>query len=125
MRRMLRGATLALLLFACSPSPAVLAGGAIIETTAPLADRSEESIKAAVLVAIDKAVRGAAAMGFAWFELRDAQITGDEVAIQILATDEGPESSEKAPPAPAPEPLGNDPPSQGEDSGPAPPRATI
>ncbi len=67
-----------------------MAGGALIETTAPLADRSEESVKAAVMAAIDKAVRGAAAMGFAWFELRDAQVSGNEVAIQILATDEEP-----------------------------------
>ena len=29
-------------------------------------------------------------MGFAWFQLRDAQVTEDEVAIQILATDQDP-----------------------------------
>jgi flavin-binding protein dodecin len=66
-------------------------GAALIETTAPLADRSEESVHAAVMTAINRAVRGAAAMGFEWFELRDAHVAGDEVAIQILATNEAPD----------------------------------
>jgi hypothetical protein len=90
MTRILLGAMLALGLLVCSGQPPASAGGALIETTAPLADRSEASVKAAVIAAIDKAVRGAAAMGFAWFELRDAQISGNEVAIQILAVDEDP-----------------------------------
>ena len=90
MTRTLVGATLALGLLVCSGQPPAMAGGALIETTAPLADRSEESVKAAVIAAIDKAVRGASAMGFAWFQLRDAQVSGNEVAIQILATDEDP-----------------------------------
>jgi hypothetical protein len=86
MRRMLLGTVLGLCVAVWAAPPAV-AGGALIETTAPLADRSEASVKAAVIAAIDKAVRGAAAMGFAWFQLRDAQVSGDEVAITILATD--------------------------------------
>jgi cytochrome c oxidase assembly factor CtaG len=84
-------ATLALGLLVCSSPPSAAAGAALIETTAPLADRSEESVKAAVMAAIDQAVRGAAAMGFEWFELRDAQVAGDEVAIQILATNDAAE----------------------------------
>ena len=85
-------ATLALGLLVCAAAPSATAGGtALIETTAPLADRSEESVKAAVMVAIKQAVRGAAAMGFAWFELRDAQVAGDEVAVLILATNEAPD----------------------------------
>jgi hypothetical protein len=79
------------------------AGGALIETTAPLADRSEASVKAAVIAAIDKAVRGAAAMGFAWFTLRDAKVSGDEVAVQILATDEKPGEATEEPPRPTPD----------------------
>lgn len=90
MIRTLVGAMLALGLLVSSGQPLAMAGGALIETTAPLADRSEESVKTAVTAAIDKAVRGASAMGFAWFQLRDAQISGNEVAIQILATDEDP-----------------------------------
>jgi hypothetical protein len=78
--------------------PWALAGGALIETTAPVADRSEASVKAAVVAAIDRAVRGAAAMGYVWFELRDAQLSGNEVAVQILATDEGPEMPERVAP---------------------------
>lgn len=78
--------------------PWALAGGALIETTAPVSDRSEASVKAAVIAAIDRAVRGAAAMGFVWFELRDAQLSGNEVAIQILATDEGPDSPNRVAP---------------------------
>ena len=81
----------------CGGNPAV-AGGALIETTAPLADRSEESVKAAVIAAIDKAVRGASAMGFAWFQLRDAQVTEHEVAVQILATDKDPGEVEEVDP---------------------------
>jgi hypothetical protein len=85
-------ATLALgLLVHAGPSPATAGGAALIETTAPLADRSEESVKAAVMAALNQAVRGAAAMGFEWFELRDAQVAGDEVAVQILATNEAPD----------------------------------
>jgi hypothetical protein len=83
-------AMLALGLLVCSSPPSSAADGALIETTAPLADRSEESVKAAVMAAINRAVRGAAAMGFEWFELRDAQVSGNEVAVQILATNEAP-----------------------------------
>jgi hypothetical protein len=86
-------ATLALGLLVCSSPPPAAAGAALIETTAPLADRSEESVKAAVMAAIDQAVRGAAAMGFEWFELRDAQVAGNEVAIQILATNDAPDDA--------------------------------
>ena len=89
MARAFAAAAVALGLLVCGGAPA-MAGGALIETTAPLADRSEASVKAAVVAAIDKAVRGASAMGFAWFQLRDAQIAGDQVAVQILATDQEP-----------------------------------
>ena len=103
MSRALGAGAFALGLLLCGGNPAV-AGGALIETTAPLADRSEESVKAAVIAAIDKAVRGASAMGFAWFQLRDAQVTEHEVAVQILATDKDPGEVEEvdpgAPPAP-------------------------
>jgi hypothetical protein len=103
MPRALGAGAFALGLLLCGGNPAV-AGGALIETTAPLADRSEESVKAAVIAAIDKAVRGASAMGFAWFQLRDAQVSEHEVAVQILATDKVPGEVEEvdpgAPPAP-------------------------
>jgi type IV pilus biogenesis protein CpaD/CtpE len=85
--------TLALGLLACAAPPPAAAGAALIETTAPLADRSEESVKAAVMTAINQAVRGAAAMGFEWFELRDAQVSENEVAVQILATNDAPDDA--------------------------------
>jgi hypothetical protein len=103
MLRMLLGATIAFGLLVGSPQPVALAGGALIETTVPLADRSEASIKAAVTAAIDKAVRGAVAMGFDWFQLRDAQVSGDEVAIQILATDERPGDAAEVDPGETPD----------------------
>jgi hypothetical protein len=90
MTRTLAGATLALGLLVGSGQLPAMAGGVLIETTAPLADRSEESVKTAVIAAIDKAVRGASAMGFAWVQLRDARVSGNQVAVQILATDEDP-----------------------------------
>ena len=107
MTRTLLGFTLAIGLVASLPDP-THAGGALIETTAPLADRSEESVKAAVVAAIDKAARGAAAMGFAWLQLRDAQVTEREVAIQILATDEEPGPVEEVEPGPAPDSSADD-----------------
>jgi hypothetical protein len=99
MARAFAAAAVALGLLVCGGVPAI-AGGALIETTAPLADRTEASVKAAVVAAIDKAVRGASAMGFAWFQLRDAQIAGDQVAVQILATDEEPGAVDAEPSAP-------------------------
>jgi hypothetical protein len=98
MTRMLLGAMLALGLILCSTRPEALASGALIETTAPLPDRSEESVKAAVMAAIDRAVRGAAAMGYAWFQLRDAQLSEDEVTVQILATEDEPDSANEVDP---------------------------
>ena len=103
MSRALGAGAFALGLLLCGGNPAVV-GGALIETTAPLADRFEESVKAAVIAAIDKAVRGASAMGFAWFQLRDAQVTEHEVAVQILATDKDPGEVEEVAPGAPPSP---------------------
>jgi hypothetical protein len=108
MIRTLVVAMLALGLLVSSGQPPAMAGGALIETTAPLADRSEESVKTAVTAAIDKAVRGASAMGFAWFQLRDAQISGNEVAIQILATDEDPGQVDEIDPGAEPDATDDD-----------------
>jgi hypothetical protein len=115
MTRTLLGVTLALGLLVCSTQSAT-AGGALIETTAPLQDRSEESVKAAVIAAIDRAVRGAAAMGFPWLQLRDAQVSGDRVAIQILATDEEPGDASEVNPGEAPDATAED-----EEPSPEPP----
>jgi hypothetical protein len=107
MTRTLLGATLAFGLLVCSGQPSALADGALIQTTAPLADRSEESVKAAVTAAIGKAMRGASAMGFAWVELRDAQLSGNEVVVQILATDEDPDQLDEIAPGAEPDASGD------------------
>jgi hypothetical protein len=104
----LLGAALALGLLASVGAPTALAGGALIETTAPLADRSDASVKAAVGAAIYKAVRGAVAMGFRFVQLRDARVAGDEVAIQILATDVAPDEATEPEPGERPDAIEED-----------------
>jgi hypothetical protein len=105
MKRKLLITVIALGLLASAAAPPAFAGAAMIETTAPLAERSEAAIKAAVIVAIDKAVKGAIAMGYPWVQFREAQIAGDVVAVQILATDVEPEAPAATPPG---EPEAND-----------------
>jgi hypothetical protein len=80
-----------------------LARVASIETTAPLADQSEDSIKAALEQAVSTAVRGAVAMGFLWVHVRQAVVFTDLVSVQILASDRELPSEEEAPADPAPE----------------------
>lgn len=72
-----------------------LARVAAIETTAPLADQSEESIKAALKQAVLTAVRGAVAMGFQWVQVRQALVFADVVSVQILASDSEPQGEEE------------------------------
>ena len=67
-------------------SPA-LAGMAAIETTAPLPDQSEASVKAAVDQAVDTAVQGAKAMGLPRVELRGARVLPGAVTVLIIARD--------------------------------------
>jgi hypothetical protein len=75
-----------------------LARVAAIETTAPLADHSDESIKEAIKQAVQVAVRGAAAMGFQWVRVRKALVFADLVSVQILASDSEPEGEDGAVP---------------------------
>lgn len=92
------------LLLLLSVASWALARVAAIETTAPLQDHSEQSIEVAVAQAIQTAVRGAVAMGLPWVHLRRAWVIGDTVAVQILATDTGPEEEQSAEPEPGEEP---------------------
>ena len=85
---------LPLLLALALVTPA-LARVAAIETTAPLADHSEEGIKTAIKQAVMTAVRGAVAMGFEWIQVRQAVVFTDLVSVQILASDQQPESGEE------------------------------
>jgi hypothetical protein len=83
-------------------SPA-LARVASIETTAPLADQSEDSIKAALEQAVSTAVRGAVAMGFQWVHIRQAVVFEDLVSVQVLASDTELSTEDEATADPAPE----------------------
>jgi hypothetical protein len=47
---------------------------ALIQTSAPLVNGSEEALQAAVVTAVEKAMIGARAMGFAWVALRGAPL---------------------------------------------------
>jgi len=80
-----------------------LARVASIETTAPLTDQSEDSIKTALEQAVRTAVQGAVAMGFQWVHVRQAVIFTDMVSVRILASDSEPESEDEAAADPAPE----------------------
>lgn len=97
MTRMASGLTLALGLIVGSIRMAS-GDSALIQTTAPLTDGSDGALQVAVVTAVEKAIRGARAMGFAWIELRAAQVQGDEVVVQIMATDDNPEDTTEVDP---------------------------
>ena len=73
-----------------------LARVASIETTAPLTDQSDDSIKAALEQAVRTAVQGAVAMGFQWVHVRQAVIFTDMVSVRILASDSEPQDEDEA-----------------------------
>ncbi len=87
-----------------SAASTAVAGVAAIETTAPLEDYSEESIKAAVNEAVQTAARGALAMGLPWLHLRGAFVVANMVTVQVLATDVEPQEQEETERAPGLEP---------------------
>jgi hypothetical protein len=88
---------------AFAPATPALARVASIETTAPLADQSEASIKAALEQAVLTAVRGAVAMGFQWVHVRQAVVFADVVSVQVLASDSELQGADEATADPAPE----------------------
>lgn len=61
---------------------------AAIEATAPLDDASpsDEALKFAIAAAVQKAARGAIAMGLPWLHIQRAYVRPGYVAVQILAT---------------------------------------
>lgn len=59
---------------------------AVIETRAPLEDQSDSGINAALKKALEKAVRGAAAMGLGQVQVSGAYRGAGFVAVQVLAT---------------------------------------
>src|SRR5690242_18299023 len=81
-------------LVALALATSALAGVAAIETSAPLTDHSEGAIKAAIKQAVLTAVRGAAAMGFQWVQVRQALVFTDLVTVKVLASDTEPEGED-------------------------------
>jgi hypothetical protein len=67
-----------------------------IETAAALADQSEKTLDAALTQAVEKCIRGAAAMGLStvWFD--QAFVMPGRVVVRMLATDEDLENEEDA-----------------------------
>jgi hypothetical protein len=84
--RGVRAWVVAMGLIGVTTSPA-LAGMAAIETTAPLTDESEASVKAAVSQAVEQAMQGAKAMGLPKIELRGARVLPGAVTVLIIAKD--------------------------------------
>jgi hypothetical protein len=92
------------------PAPSAIIPGetAAIEATAPLEDASpsDEAVKAAIAAALQKAARGAIAMGLPWLHIQAAYVRPGYVGVQVLATarpsddelDAGPHHSESSPP---------------------------
>jgi hypothetical protein len=70
---------------------------AVIETRAPLEDDSDDGINAALKKALERAIRGAAAMGLGSVQISGAYRGPSYVAVQILATVAG-ETEEPAGP---------------------------
>ena len=95
----LRSAVAALLLVLGMASPG-LARVAAIETTAPLSDHAEQSVRAALEEAVNTAVKGAVAMGLRWFKISKALVLEDLVTVQILATDTASEPEGEGTPEP-------------------------
>jgi hypothetical protein len=81
------------------------AQGAAIETTAPLADKSEASINAALDSALESAVRGAAAMGLTRVEILSVYVGDSFVAVQVIAAAQPPDSDTEGASGRAPRPY--------------------
>lgn len=61
---------------------------ATIEATAPIAQQSEDGILSAISVAVQRAVRGAMAMGLPWVQLGEAYVKGGHVGVKVFASAE-------------------------------------
>jgi len=82
---------LALLLLLMSATvPPAWARTVVIESTVPLADNSEETLRSAVKKAIENAVRGAAALGLRAISVNGAQVFSNALMLRLLATDDDP-----------------------------------
>jgi hypothetical protein len=99
--RMLRGlgsvtvlwAVLVGLVLTASPVGAEPREMAIIETRAPVEEDSDEGVNGALRRALEKAIRGAAAMGLDKVQIKGAYRGPGFVTVQILAISEADESA--------------------------------
>ena len=71
---------------------------ATIEATAPLAEPSEAGVKAAIAHAVQKAARGALAMGFTWLHVQNAYVRPGYVGVQVVAMTRAPDEEPDAAP---------------------------
>lgn len=92
--RTLRWLTVALLV-ALAVAPPAFARVVSIETTAPLADHSDQSIDRAIKGAVATSVQGAIAMGLAWIWLHETRVLQDAIIVRMIATDEDLEDDEE------------------------------
>src|SRR5262247_4425431 len=83
---------LVLLLMSATVSPA-WARTVVIESTVPLADNSEETLKSAVRKAIENAVRGAVALGLRSLQVNGAQVFSNALVLRLIGTDEDPDDA--------------------------------
>ncbi len=83
------------LLLVLSVASPVLAREATIETTAPLQDHADQSIKTALKDAVETAMKGALAMGFSWVQISQALVLEDMVTVQLFASDTEPEQAQE------------------------------
>jgi diacylglycerol kinase len=80
---------LVLLLMSAIVTPA-WARTVVIESTVPLADDSEETLRSAIKKAIENAVRGAAALGLRAMQVNGAQVFSNALMLRLIATDDDP-----------------------------------
>lgn len=59
----------------------------VIETTAPLAERSGRAVERVIEKALDASTRRARALGLPWARLHTAVACGDMMIVQVLAGD--------------------------------------
>ena len=95
--RWLSWLVLALLLVLAVSTP-VSARVATIETTAPLQDHSEQSLKAALTEVVQAIAKGAIAMGLSWVQVTRVLVLEDMLTVQVIASDTGPEGVEEVEP---------------------------
>jgi hypothetical protein len=79
-------------------SPPAPTDMATIEATAPIAEPSAAGVKAAITNAVQKAARGALAMGFTWLHVQNAYVRPGYVGVQVVAMTRAPDEEPDASP---------------------------